>query len=1456
MQLIACEQNYFQQTQEFVDIKNFFIKHCLVEMANDFALPSLSIADDSPLFGLNGSTSNYELHQIRRRWEDSPQPYVIVNPDQMTFTFLGVQNNDSNLLGWNKKLLAENVMSGEDQGMIKRKDVLSEDFDQLDLGEKQIKLCRVLGLEPSQIQFDATYELTQDNVLKLLAIYMRFRCNIPVVIMGETGCGKTRLIEYLCNIMARGKNAENKKIVKIHGGTTILDIVKSVEAAEKLAAENRNKFGGEFFTVLFFDEANTTDAIYGIKEVLCDFSVNGRNLDMTSGLKVIVACNPYRKHDEEMIRKLESQGLGYHVKSSATSDKLDSDIPMRHLVYRVNPLPPSLRPLIWDFGHLNSEVENKYIKQIVTNRASGVDLNQMDVNFICNVLCESQKYLRRNRDQCLFVSLRDIERAMTVLGFFYSKRIILFPEMDELIQNTNRHAVKSQVTRLMILTLGVCYHSSLDDRTSYREAIEKCFTGPYKLPNGSMTILSEIETCMQIFMQNITLDAKANIAKNFALTENVFMIIICIELRIPLFLVGKPGSSKSLAKTIVMDAMQGDSSRNELFRNLKHVQMLSFQCSPHTHAEGIISVFRQAAMYQRGKSLQQFTSVVVLDEIGLAEDSAKMPLKTLHPLLEEGYVEPASGKQDWGKVGFIGISNWALDPAKMNRGIFVSRTIPDSEELVKSARGICRVENEGKALDNLIQPLADAYQKVYRSQIQNENAEYFGLRDFYGLLKLLYRFLLSERTLMWPTVRCAIRRNFGEKGSRCVQVFADELLQKGVFEDTSVSDAVDTLELVHQNIREADERSKLTSEERKLNNESRYLLIMTENFSALHLVSEVLKLNDYEVIFGSSFPRDQEYIQVCKNINRIKVCMERGTTVVLLNLGSLYESLYDALNQYYVYYGGKRYVDLGLGTNRVKCSVSENFRLIMIEEEKTARQFPIPLLNRLEKHFLGMESVLNSNLAKLREKLIENLQEFSQVPRTDKETCSFYIRDAFIGYKKDTTACVLIQAEISLKRQAEIEELKSIGPTDEEILETASLKLVQTCSIDAIIRSNCELSSFNSLKLMEIYDSQGRKNLSDFLMRQCYQNKSASELIEISTFCRIPSATNIKDCNRNLMLNEQPPSTQERHCVIDVNLFKTDIEFGQKVKDFYRTAALPMYASLTKILFVLCSNGQNSVALIASAKYKLQNLHADYKIPNMYTLFIVQLPRNWYESDYSSFSMGKWESFHIDELLREEPQILSEIALLQNRTLKDIFVLENGECSMLQKKLLREVIYDVIGDDSDGDRIQKVTNVYRLLNEQKDASLESVFLGKISAFIEASEENDEIKKWVELKAANLQDLVASGTIETVLFKELQAKVKPHLAEFMRMIDFNNNIKLLFQSDWRKHAWIRLFSAKQICLVRPQQVRDLKFTSRFPFSTEIMDKLNSVWVDSLENYADTYFDDWQFFYRCSPIRKQN
>lgn len=57
----------------------------------------------------------------------------------------------------------------------------------------------------------------------------------------------------------------------------------------------------------------------------------------------------------------------------------------------------------------------------------------------------------------------------------------------------------------------------------------------------------------------------------------------------------------------------------------------------------------------------------MLDEIGLAPS-----LKVIHSELEN------MDKEEDGTIGFIGLSNWSLDAAQMNRGILLQRTVSDS----------------------------------------------------------------------------------------------------------------------------------------------------------------------------------------------------------------------------------------------------------------------------------------------------------------------------------------------------------------------------------------------------------------------------------------------------------------------------------------------------------------------------------------------------------------------------------------------------------------------------------------------------------------------------------------------------------------------------------------------------------------------------------------------------------
>uniref|UniRef100_A0A8C1VS82 RING-type E3 ubiquitin transferase n=1 Tax=Cyprinus carpio TaxID=7962 RepID=A0A8C1VS82_CYPCA len=1020
LQLKDCENSLFCDPNFLADnlsgFKDFIVKF-MIHMARDFASPSIDISDESPTF-FSENKDEEDILAIRKRWENEPHPYIFFNADHCTMSFLGfhVQKFGTILNAVDPrsgKVLMGNVMTQELFSDIERQRInLSENFDELSREDKIRKISFVVGAkkgwEKGKFDPDPTYELTTDNIMKMLAIHMRFRCEIPVIIMGETGCGKTRLIRFLCDLQREGRDVENMKLVKVHGGTTSEVIYRKVQEAEELAQKNRQKY--ELDTVLFFDEANTTEAIFAIKEVLCDKTVQGYSLKKNSGLKIIAACNPYRRHTPRMIDRLERAGLGYRVKAEETEDRLGK-VPMRQLVYRVHPLPPSMVPLVWDFGQLSDSTELSYIYQIVQKQMRYHGLPCAYESVITNVLAASQIYMRTQADECSFVSLRDVERSMCVLVWFYNHRDDLFP-------GCHRNETELMTLKCLVLAMGVCYYPSLENKETYLVTMSKCFPCPF---NSKESLEQEITSCQDFFLEKI--QTRDRIAKNLALKENVFLMVVCIELRIPLFLVGKPGSSKSLAKIVVADAMQRQASHCDLFKKLKEVHMVSFQCSPHSSPEGIIGTFRNCARFQKDKNFDEYVSVVVLDEIGLAEDSPQMPLKTLHPLLEDGCID-SDNPQQYMKVGFVGISNWALDPAKMNRGIFVSRWDPSEKDLVETAEGICSSSHNNILLK--IKHLLPKLAKGYLDICKTDGEQFFGLRDYYSLVKMIFATVdSSNQDPSDSELAEAVLRNFsGQDDFDPLKYFRD------IFQNTEVQ-RPSTLKMIEQNL-------DLNSDK-----ECRYLLLLTTNNAALYIIQHhIFSKENYtcpEIVFGSGFPKDQEYAQICRNVSRIKACMETGRTVILLNLLNLYESLYDALNQYYVCFSGQNYVDLGLGSHRVKCRVHKDFRLVVVEDqEKVYKKFPVPLKNRLEKHKVDRSTDLTPWQHRVLEKLKQWAEDFSKVHQSTET--KFSLSDAFAGFHGDACASVLLQALEKIQKQghntaAQNNELHCIPKCDNEIRE-------------------------------------------------------------------------------------------------------------------------------------------------------------------------------------------------------------------------------------------------------------------------------------------------------------------------------------------------------------------------------------------------------------------------------------
>ena len=61
---------------------------------------------------------------------------------------------------------------------------------------------------------------------------------------------------------------------------------------------------------MFFDEANTTEAIGLIKEIMCDNRIRGELIK--ENIKFIAACNPYRRYLIQFTL-LSHDLINYHV---------------------------------------------------------------------------------------------------------------------------------------------------------------------------------------------------------------------------------------------------------------------------------------------------------------------------------------------------------------------------------------------------------------------------------------------------------------------------------------------------------------------------------------------------------------------------------------------------------------------------------------------------------------------------------------------------------------------------------------------------------------------------------------------------------------------------------------------------------------------------------------------------------------------------------------------------------------------------------------------------------------------------------------------------------------------------------------------------------------------------------------------------------------------------------------
>jgi len=532
------------------------------------------------------------------------------------------------------------------------------------------------------------YVITIDNFRKMILILYRIIANIPVILMGETGCGKTALIKKLNQLLNNGE--ETLVTLNIDPSYKEEKLLKKMnEINDKAKKKNKEVW-------VFFDEINTCDSLALITEIFINRTYNGIKLE--DNIRLIGACNPYRKKKKNK----NVCGLIYPNDDN-------------QLVYIVNILPQSLFYYVFNFGSLEKENEDQYISSII----SDIIINEKLKEKTKNVISKCHEYLRETFDPSV-VSLRELARFKKIFRFF----IEYFKNKNKwkIEENGNKESEnlnfkktisnkESENLKSIIISIYLCYYIRLVDGDT-RSSFDSDLKEPFKelvnynvIKNSSsedlkednlihnenlkndlqnnynITDLNDFNFSQILFeeedfiiqKENIKLDK--GIGKNKSLKENIFLLFTSLVTNIPLIIIGKPGSGKSLSTQLICKEMNGQYSRGKFFRLYPSIIQSYFQGSDSTTPEDVEGIFqigegRLKALKEKDENTNLPISMILFDELGLAERSKYNPLKALHSNLE------LDGNRKG--ISFVGISNWVLDAAKINRALFLS--VPDLDD--------------------------------------------------------------------------------------------------------------------------------------------------------------------------------------------------------------------------------------------------------------------------------------------------------------------------------------------------------------------------------------------------------------------------------------------------------------------------------------------------------------------------------------------------------------------------------------------------------------------------------------------------------------------------------------------------------------------------------------------------------------------------------------------------------
>lgn len=666
---------------------------------------------------------------------------------------------------------------------------------------------------------------------------------------------------------------------------------------------------------------------------------------------------------------------------------------------------------------------------------------------------------------------------------------------------------------------------------------------------------------------------------------------------------------------------------------MDEVKIVSYQGSASSTSDGVLQVFQKARDYVESSREVKATVVVLIDEVGLAEISPSNPLKVLHSLLEHSDFESKT------EVAVVGISNWSLDAAKMNRAIHISRPEPDLDQLLETAKAIfdSYQTNGGffsSGTKSLLKGVSIAYSKFYQNQLISANASFHGLRDFYSTIKVIAK---NQATIgLDPkTIAIAVARNFGGL-ENSMEAMQERLM-------------MELRDHIRLPVSEPFMHVKELVKKSLMDRGSRHLMLLTSGKAVLNALDGLFKdcgLPSPRIMIGSNLKGDQCESYYYQVLSQIIECFQIGTPLVLQGLDGVYGSLYDLLNQAYTPIGSKNYCRVALGKySAPMCYVHDHFKCVVIVESVQAPNLDPPFLNRFEKQLLPFSALLTPRDQVTLRKIEQWVMSASSIRGASKSTGinqkKFGPKDLFVGCSS-----------------AALQSLVSLAPDGSEVVALSFCKkmLLRLATCSGVVRLlSSEWARHNQDKAKSLckgfFHEGTRSNLQRLLERHLLcredilsESGGAGEAMDIEE----PSRES--DSELEKLINARPSTKLFVTTFSNISFFQPENHLPQglahscrKLASFDTERSLAdfvrkFYQSITKgqqreLLLLECDASFDSSNILL-AKFLVDREEDQYaraggSITSKAVVFLINVANH---DDWDICFSKDWDYFHLEDL--------------------------------------------------------------------------------------------------------------------------------------------------------------------------------------------------------------------------------